>query len=55
MNDLNSIWQHIVDLFDDFYCDVALIEWATKTDTLASLINPNSFFFDPLQTIGKYE
>ena len=55
MNDLDFILLNILEQFDDFYCDVALIEWATKTDTLSSLIDSNSFFFDPLQTIGKYE
>ena len=55
MNNLDFILLNILEQFDDFYCDVALIKWATKTDTLSSLIDPNFFFFDPLQTIGKYK
>ena len=57
MNDLNFIMLNIFDLFDDFYSDVALIIWATKMDTLASLVEqePPPYIFDPFQTIGKYE
>ena len=55
MNNLDFILLNMLEQFDDFYCDVALIEWAIKTDTLASLIEPDLFFFDPLKTIGKYE
>ena len=51
MTDFDSIWFDILDLFDDAYCDFALIYWATKHDTLKSLVES----FDPLQTIGKYE
>ena len=45
----------IFDLFNDFYTDVALMVWATKEDTLSSLVEPETPIFDPLQTIGKYE
>ena len=57
MNDLNSIMLNIFDLFNDFYCDVALMIWAIKMDTLASLVEqePPPYTFNPLQTIGKYE
>ena len=55
MNDLDFILLNILEQFDNFYCDVALIEWPTKTDTLSSLIDPDFLFFDPLQMIGKYE
>ena len=51
MNDLDYIMLEIFDLFDDFYCDVALVVWAIKMDALESLLET----FDPLQTIGKYE
>ena len=55
MSDLDFILLNILEQFDDFYCNVALIVWATKTDTLSSLVDPNFLFFDPLQMIGKYE
>ena len=55
MNDLNSIMFNIFDLFDDCYCDVALMIWAIKMDALASLVEPKPPLFNPLQTIGKYE
>ena len=55
MNDLDYIMLEIFDLFNDFYCDMALVVWATKEDTLASLVEPETPTFDTLQTIGKYE
>ena len=55
MNDLNLIWLDIFEQFDNFYCDMDLIVWAIKTDTLSSLVDPNYYFFDPFQTIRKYE
>ena len=55
MNNLDPIWLDIFELFDDFYCDVALIVWAIKTDTLSTLLEPTTpITFDPYQTIGKY-
>ena len=54
MNDLDYIMLEIFDLFNDFYADVALVVWATKEDALASLVEPETPTFDPLQTIGKY-
>ena len=54
MNDLDYIMLEIFDLFNNFYADVALVVWATKEDALASLVEPESPTFDPLQTIGKY-
>ena len=44
MNNLDFILLNILEQFNDFYCNVALIEWAIKTDTLASLIEPDLFF-----------
>ena len=55
MNDLNYIMLEIFDLFNNFYCDVALMIWATKEDALASLVKPETPIFDPLKTIGKYK
>ena len=55
MNSLDLILLEIFDLFDDAYCDFALIYWAIKMDTLASLVEQRPPPFDPLQTIGKYE
>ena len=55
MNDLDYIMLEIFDLFNNFYCDVALMVWATKEDALTSLVEPETPTFDPLQTIGKYE
>ena len=55
MNDLNFIMLDIFYLFNDFYCDVALMVWAIKTDALASLVEPETPTFNPLKTIGKYE
>ena len=54
MNDLDLIMLDIFETFDDFYCDVALIIWAIKTDVLATLLEPIPPTFDPLKTIGKY-
>ena len=54
MNDLDYILLEIFDLFNDFYTDVALVIWATKEDTLASLVKPETPTFNPFQTIGKY-
>ena len=54
MNDLNLIMLDVLDLFDDFYCDMALIIWAIKMDALSTLLEPQSNIFDPFQTIGKY-
>ena len=55
MNNLDPIWLDIFELFDNFYCDVALIVWAIKTDTLSTLLEPMTpITFDPFQTIGKY-
>ena len=51
MNTLDHIWFEIFDLFDNAYCDFALIYWATKNDTLGTLVE----MFDPFQTIGKYK
>ena len=53
MNDLDYLMLEIFDLFNDFYADVALIVWAIKEDNLASLVEPETPIFDPLQTIGK--
>ena len=55
MNNLDFIMLDIFDLFNDFYCDVALMVWAIKEDALASLVEPEIPTFDPLKTIGKYE
>ena len=55
MNDLNYIMLEIFDLSNNFYCNVALVVWATKEDALTSLVEPETPIFDPLQTIGKYE
>ena len=44
----------IFELFDDFYCDMALIVWAIKMDALSTLLEPIPTTFDPFQTIGKY-
>ena len=54
MNNLDYIMLKIFDLFNNFYADVALIVWATKEDTLTSLVEPETPTFDPFQTIGKY-
>ena len=55
MNSLDFIWLDIFELFDDFYCDVALIVWAIKEDELSTLLEPMTpAIFDPFQTIGKY-
>ena len=54
MNNLNFIMLDIFELFDDFYCDVALIVWAIKMDALSTLLEPIPTTFDPFQTIGKY-
>ena len=35
MNDLDYIMLEIFDLFNNFYCNVALVVWATKEDALA--------------------
>ena len=53
MNNLNYIMLEIFDLFIDFYCDMALMVWAIKEDTLVSLVEPETPTFDSLQTIGK--
>ena len=55
MNDLDYIMLEIFDLFNDFYTDMALMVWATKEDTLASLVEPETPTFNPLKTIGKYK
>ena len=55
MNNLDYIMFEIFDLSNDFYCNIALVVWATKEDTLTSLVEPENSIFDPLQTIGKYE
>ena len=47
MNDLNYIMLKIFDLFNDFYADMALVIWAIKEDTLASLVEPETPTFDP--------
>ena len=55
MNNLGFIWLDIFELFDDFYCDVALIVWAIKEDALSTLLELTTpITFDPFQTIGKY-
>ena len=54
MNNLDYIMLGIFDLFNDFYADVALIVWAIKEDSLASLVEPETPIFDPFQMIGKY-
>ena len=45
----------IFDLFNDFYCDVALMVWTIKEDALTSLVEPEIPIFNLLQTIGKYK
>ena len=55
MNNLDLIWLDIFELFDIFYCDVALIVWAIKEDALSTLLEPTTpTIFNPFQTIGKY-
>ena len=54
MNSLDFIMLDIFELFDNFYCDVALIIWAIKMDALSTLLGPTPITFDPFQTIGKY-
>ena len=53
MNDLDYIMLEIFDLFNDFYCNVGLMVWATKEDALASLVVPETPTFDPLQCRNK--
>ena len=55
MNDLDFIMLDIFELFDDFYCDVALIIWAIKMDALSTLLESTPIVFDPFQTIGNIE
>ena len=55
MNDLDYIMLEIFDLFNNFYCNMALVIWATKEDTHTSLVEPETPTFNPLQTIGKYK
>ena len=55
MNNLDLIWLDIFELFDNFYCVVALIVWAIKEDVLSTLLElMTPTIFDPFQTIGKY-
>ena len=54
MNDLDLIWWDIFEQFNDFYCDMAIIVWAIKMDTISTLLEPTPITFDPFQTIGQY-
>ena len=49
MNDLDLIWWDIFEQFDDFYCDMAIIIWAIKMDTISTLLEPTPIVFDPLE------
>ena len=45
----------IMDIFDEIFWELKLIQLAIKMDDVAALLEPEPPIFDPLKTVGKYE
>ena len=44
-----------MDIFDEIFWELKLIQLAIKMDEVAALLEPKPPIFDPLKTVGKYE
>ena len=44
----------IMDIFDEIFWELKLIQLAINMDEVATLLEPESPAFDPLKTVGKY-
>ena len=49
----DCVWT-MMDIFDEIFWELKLIQVAINMDELATLLKPESPIFDPLKTVGKY-
>ena len=54
MTIINDCMWTIMDIFDEIFWELKLIQLAINMDEIATLLEPEPPTFDPLRTVGKY-